>query len=458
MFFRQVINEDLGCASYVIAGGGEAAVVDPQWEIDPYLSITGQHDLTIVCILETHNHADHVSGRGRLARATGAAIRIGGEAGVEYEHEPLADGDRIDLDGVRITALAAPGHRPEHVVYVVEDREQAERPWLVLTGDSLFVGDLARPDLAVDPDEGSRGLFRSLRRLLEFDDQVEVWPGHIGSSLCGGAGMSEKPSSTIGFERRLNRFCGIQEEQEFVDELKAGLGPQPPNFERVVALNRGPLLADRQPLEPLTPARVRERIDAGAVVVDSREPREFDGAHIPGSLSVTSVKLGVGTRAAWAVDPDTELVLVAETDGGAASLGRMLEAVGFRTLAGYLAGGIGAWRQAGEEVTTTPALDVEGLAERLREDEVVLLDVREADEWHAGHVEGSLHIPYHELRDGRHSTLETEGKPVAVACSGGIRSSLAASLLERGGLHDVEHVAEGGIQQLRRHGIELVED
>ena len=458
MFFRQVINEDLGCASYVVAAGEEAAVVDPRWDIDAYLEIASEHDLRIARILETHNHADHLSGRGRLSEATGAKIHVSAEAGVEFGHESLADGDRLELGDARITALAMPGHRPEHLAYAIEDGSRAERTWCVLTGDSLFVGDLARPDLAVDPGEGSRELFRSLRRLLALDDDVEVWPGHIGGSLCGGGGMSEKPSSTIGFERRHNRFCRIEDEQEFVGELTAGLGPQPPNFERIVALNRGPLQTDSPPLESLTPARVRELLDAGAVVLDSREPREFDATHLPRSLSVTSIKAGVGTRAAWAVDLDTELVLVADGDDRARSFATMLESVGFRNVGGHLTGGIGAWRQAGEELATTAALSTHGAAEALQRGEVTLLDVRELDEWRKGHVPGSIHMPYHELRDGRREELERASKPLAVACSAGIRSALATSMLERAGLEHVQHVAEGGVPELEQHGIELVED
>jgi hydroxyacylglutathione hydrolase len=457
LLFRQVINEDLGCASYVVGDRGEAAVVDPQWDIDPYLRIADEHDLRIDHILETHNHADHVSGRGRLAAATGATIHISAEAGVEYAHEPLRGGDGIKLGDAAITAFPAPGHRPEHLAYVIEDGTRARRPWLILTGDSLFVGDVARPDLAVDPDDGSRELFRTVRRLLDFEDWVEIWPGHIGGSLCGGGGMSEKPSSAIGFERGGNRFCRIEGEEEFVNRLGAELGPQPPNFERIVALNRGPLLTEAHPLQPLTPPRVRELIDTGAVVVDGREPREFDAAHIPGSLSVTSAKPGVGTRAAWAVDPDARLIVIAEVDEGAAMLATALEAVGFRELSGYVAGGIGAWHRAGEEVATTPALGVEGLAQRLDGDAVALLDVREDDEWRAGHVAGSIHIPYHGLRQGQGGKLDDESRPLAIACSGGIRSALAASMLERAGAGNVIHVADGGIPQLPALGIELVE-
>jgi glyoxylase-like metal-dependent hydrolase (beta-lactamase superfamily II)/rhodanese-related sulfurtransferase len=456
VFFRQVLNDDLGCASYVIADGGEAAVVDPKWEIAEYLQLADEHGFRIAHVLETHNHADHVSGHGRLAAATGAKLYAPHKAGVEYDHIPLAEGDMVAVGEVRIKALETPGHRPEHLAYSVADASRADEPWLVLTGDSLFIGDVARPDLAVEPDEGARGLFSSVNRLLGLGDYAEAWPGHIGGSLCGGAGMSEKPGSTLGFERRFNPLVRTQDEDEFVRALTNKLAPQPPNFKRIVELNRGPLLTEVAALEPLAPARVREDLEGGATLVDGRDPREFDAAHIPGSLNVTMVRAAVGTRAAWVVDPESQVVVTASGDEDSLRLGRMLEAVGFRRLAGRVAGGVAAWRDAGFELGSTAAIDTSVLAERLRAGEVRLLDVREDDEWEEGHVEGSLHVPYHELRDRIPADVRANGKPLAVACSVGNRSSIAASLLKRAGLDDLVHVADGGVADLADEGIELV--
>lgn len=329
---------------------------------------------------------------------------------------------------------------------------------MVLTGDSLFVGDLARPDLAVEAEEGARGIFRSLQKLLDLEDFVEVWPGHIGGSLCGGAGMSQKPDSTIGFERRFNRYLSIGDEAEFVKTLTEEHTPQPPNFERIVELNRGPLVREAAPLEPLLPQRVRELIEAGAVLIDGRDQRQFDSAHVPGSINVTTNQSGVGTRAAWVVDPDSEVIVTADGGEKARNVARMLEAVGFRKIRGYLAGGMNAWRAAKLEVETTPAIDVPTLAERLKKEEVVLLDVRGEDEWRAGHVEGSIHVSYQRLRDGVPEELRNAGKPLAVACSGGVRSALAASLLKRAGIENVEHVAEGGVPGLEAEGIGLASE
>ena len=456
MFFRQVLHEDLGCASYVVADGGEGVVIDPKWEIEEYLALAEENGFQIKHVLETHNHADHVSGKGRLSAATGATIHVPAKAEVEFEHEPISDGDTVRVGDVVVTALETPGHRPEHTSYVVADASRTDEPWLVVTGDSLFVGDLARPDLAVEPEEGARGLFGSVGRLLELDDFAEAWPGHIGGSLCGGAGMSAKPGTTIGFERRFNRLAKLSDEADFVRELTANLSPQPPNFKRIVELNRGPLLTESMSLEALAPARVKELVQKGAVLIDGRSPREFDTLHVPGSINVTATRAAVGTRAAWVIDPESEVVIAAADEDEARQFARLLEAVGFRRLTGFLSGGVAAWQAAGFESASTPAIDVHELAERLRRDEVSLLDVRDDDEWEEGHVAGSVHVAYHDLRAGLPDSI-SNGKPLAVVCSVGNRSSIAASLLKRSGIKDVIHVTDGGVADLAAEGIPLVE-
>jgi rhodanese-related sulfurtransferase len=308
----------------------------------------------------------------------------------------------------------------------------------------------------VDKEEGARGLYASVRRLLELGDFAEVWPGHIGGSLCGGAGMSEKPGTTIGFERRFNRLLATEDEAAFVRALTGSLAPQPPNFQRIVALNRGPLLTEAAVVDALLPAALQARLDAGATLLDGRDTRAFDAEHVPGSINVTMVRAAVGTRAAWVVDPETEVVVAAETDDEARRLALLLEAVGFRRITGLLAGGIAAWREAGLPVESTVAIDVPELAERLRADDVRLLDVRELDEWEEGHVEGSRHLPYHDLGNGIPEDLRNGGKPLAVACSVGNRSSIAVSLLRRAGVDDVIHVVDGGVAELADEGIDLV--
>jgi glyoxylase-like metal-dependent hydrolase (beta-lactamase superfamily II)/rhodanese-related sulfurtransferase len=456
MFFRQILHEDLGCASYLVADAGEAAVVDPKWEVDEYLRLAERHRFRISHILETHNHADHVSGRGRLAAATGAAMHVPAAAHAVYPHVPVRDGDAIDAGRARITALGTPGHRPEHMAYLVTDRGRSPEPWLLLSGDSLLVGDVARPDLAVGASDGARDLFRTLRRLLELGDGVELWPGHVGGSLCGGTGMSPKSSSTLGFERRANPPLGASGEEEFIAVLTARPRVPPPHFRRVAELNRGPLVTAPSPIEPLPPRHVSSLMRRGAALVDGRSPAAFDREHVPGSINVTMAGAGVGTRAAWATAPDGMTVVTAQDETDARRFAALLEAVGFRRLVGHLEGGIDGWRAAGLAIGATPTIDVATLARALERNEVVLLDVRESEEWDAGHVAGSIHCPYWGLSSA------TDGlprrRPLAVACAHGNRSSLAASLLTRAGVREVFDVSGGGIADLPSHGVELVPD
>src|ERR671922_1798261 len=213
MLFRQITHDDLGCASYLIGDddAGVAAVVDPRFEIDDYLALARYMSVRIEHILETHNHADHVSGHGRLAAATGATIHIHRDAEPAYEHEPFEDGWELELGALRVRALHTPGHRPEHTAFAMIDTARGDEPWAVLTGDTLFVGDLARPDLAIDKEDGARGIYRSLHeKLLSLRPEVEVWPGHLGGSLCGGPGMDLKVASTIGFERAHNDALRVE--------------------------------------------------------------------------------------------------------------------------------------------------------------------------------------------------------------------------------------------------------
>jgi hydroxyacylglutathione hydrolase len=460
VFFRQVLHPDLGCASYVIADAGVAAVVDPKWEIEDYLTLADEQGFAIRYILETHNHADHVSGRGRLAAATGATIHVSPTPGLAYEHEVVADGDTVEFGNVHIEALATPGHRPEHTAYLVYDKGRGDEPWAVLTGDSLFVGDVARPDLAVDAEEGARGLHASLERLMALPDHVQVLPGHLGGSLCGSAAMSEAPASTIGYERRFNPLLQPATDEEFVARMTASLKPQPPNFRRIVALNSGPLLVNEARLHALEPADADALLTDGAVLIDGRDPVAWAREHVPGSVNATMVRAAVGSRAAAAVDPESPVVVMAATDADARSLARRLEAVGFRRLIGFLAGGIDAWRAAGLSLGTLESVSVAELAERLRRHEILLLDVRDPDEHAAGHVPGSLTVPYQELHDEKLEQVRAlvDGTPVAVACAAGNRASLAASVLRRADVPYVIHVADGGVTDLATYDIPLTKE
>ena len=331
MIFRQIAHEDLGCASYLVGddGAGVAAVVDPRLEIGEYLRLARYLGVSIEHILETHNHADHVSGHGRLAAATGARIHIHADAHAEYQHEPFTDGWMLELGDVQVRALHTPGHRPEHTAFALSDTARADEPWAVLTGDSLFVGDIARPDLAVEKQEGARGIFHSLReRLLALGDDVEVWPGHLGGSLCGGPAIDLKVSSTIGYERRHNPLLAVGDEAAFVARATANLRPQPPNFRAIVAINRGPLRRAPVDAQPLTPRQVDQARAAGAPVIDVRTAQQFDDAHIPGAICNTILQAGFGTRLAWIAGPGEEIVLAGRDDADALRAAELAAAVG----------------------------------------------------------------------------------------------------------------------------------
>jgi hydroxyacylglutathione hydrolase len=451
LIFRQLTHDDLGCASYLVGDddAGVAAVVDPRFEIDDYLLLARYMNVRIEHVFETHNHADHVSGHGRLAAATGATIHVHRDAQPDYDHEPFDDGWELGLGAVKIRALHTPGHRPEHTAFALIDTQRGDEPWAVLTGDSLFVGDIARPDLAVDKHEGARDVFNSLHgKLLSLPPETEVWPGHLGGSLCGGPGMDMKVSSTIGYERRHNELLQIEDESQFVDRVLAGLGPQPPNFKAVVELNRGPLLTAGVEVGPLAPRQVEAKRAEDALVVDVRTDLQFDEAHIPGAVAITALHAGFGTKLAWIADREQEIVVVGRDDAEGRRAARLATAVGIRNLGGFLSGGMTAWRAESRDIARIDRLDAVELPERA--DSLQILDVREQDEWDAGHIPGSVHVPYHDIH-AMPEELDAK-KPVAVMCASGQRAAVAASLLAKFGAEQVIHVVEGGFGTWKRLG------
>ncbi|MGH3099376.1 MAG: rhodanese-like domain-containing protein, partial [Thermoleophilia bacterium] len=358
--------------------------MDPRFEVDEYLALARYMGVRIEHVFETHTHADHVSGHGRLSAATGAAIHIHRDAEAGYEHEPFGDGEEFELGSLRVRALHTPGHRPEHTAFALIDTRRGDEPWAVLTGDTLFVNDVARPDLAIEKSDGARGIFASLQgKLLGLGDDVEVWPGHLGGSMCGGPGMDLKISSTIGFEKRHNAALAIADEDEFVAAALAGLGPQPPNFEAIVELNRGPLLTDGVELLPLAPRQVEQKRVAGALLIDVRTDQQFDDAHIPDAVSIPMLSAGFGSRLAWLADREQEIVFVGRDDEDGRRAGRLAVAVGIRRFAGFLGGGMTSWRQEKRPVERIERLPLSELPERAGD--VQILDVRERSEWEEGH-------------------------------------------------------------------------
>jgi len=447
MIFRQITHNDLGCASYLVGDekAGVAAVVDPRFETSVYLMLARYIGVRIENILETHTHADHVSGHGRLAVATGATIHIHREAQPEYDHEPFDDGWELQLGAVTIRAVHTPGHRPEHTSFVLTDTSRSSEPWAVLSGDTLFVGDVARPDLAIEKSEGARGIYHALHdKLLALPDYCELWPAHLGGSMCGGPSMDLKVSSTIGFERANNRMLQVADEEEFVRQSLARIGAQPPNFQAIVELNRGPLLTEGVGLLPLAPRQIELKRASGALLVDTRTEVQFDDSHIPGSVCIPMTRAGFGSKLAWLADRDQEIVLIGRDDDDAQRAATPAIAVGIRKLAGFAHGGLTSWRLEKRPVERIERETVEELHDHIAADpSVQILDVRDENEWDAGHIPGSLFTCWHDITELPRG-LDPE-RPVAVICGSGPRAATAGSLLQRYGAQRVIHVVDGGV-------------
>jgi hydroxyacylglutathione hydrolase len=432
VLLRQLVDDDLGCACYLIGDeeAGEAVVVDPPYDVEPLLAEADRAGLRATRVLETHTHADHLSGHGRLALEDGLSVYVHPAAEPEYPFEPLEDGEEIAVGSVRIRVLHTPGHRPEHCCFLAGDA--------LLTGDSLFVGAVARPDLAIAARDGAEGLFHSLRRLTELPDDVRVFPGHLAGSLCG-TGMSAERFSTIGNERRFNPALALATVEQFVADSASVSTPRPPNMERIVALNRGPFVGAPPPLEPVESPN-------GATVLDVRPVDDFAAGHVPEALNVPVSGSSFGTRAGFLLRSGEQVVLHASSPEEAEQAAGRLYAVGFLTqIAGYLVDG-----------TATETLEPIGVVELerlLKEDAVLLIDVRDKEEHDAGYIPGSRHIPYRLLR-ATAGDLPTD-RTIATICESGARAGVAASVLAAAGIR-ARPVLHGGIPELEKLGRQTV--
>jgi glyoxylase-like metal-dependent hydrolase (beta-lactamase superfamily II)/rhodanese-related sulfurtransferase len=434
VLFRQFVADDLGCASYLVGDEheGVAVVVDPAYRIEPYIEEAERRGIRLVAVLETHTHADHVSGHGRLALEHELPVRVHGAAGAAFPHEPLEDGTEIELGRVTIRTIHTPGHRPEHCAFAVIDRTRGDDPWLVLTGDSLFVGDAARPDLAVEAVAGAEGLFHSLRRLVELGDGVEVYPGHVAGSLCGAA-MSSKASTTIGFER-LHNHALLGDAAGFLAAAAGPQPPRPPNMEAIVELNRGPFLGAQPAVELLA------ELPEDTCVLDVRPTHEFVAGHHPGAVGVPVAGSSFGTKAAFVL-PDRPFAVHAANVAQAERAAEALHAVGLFRLAG--------WQEGGGEETLEP-IGLEEVERMLADGEIELLDVRENDERDEGFIPGSRHLPYRTARAAAENGL-LDGKPVVTMCESGPRAAIAASVLQAAGI-SARPVLDGGVATWRANG------
>jgi glyoxylase-like metal-dependent hydrolase (beta-lactamase superfamily II)/rhodanese-related sulfurtransferase len=477
MYFEQFYLTCLAHASYMIGSGGEAAVFDPQRDVDIYLNAAEEQKLIIRHIFETHLHADFVSGHKELAARTGAQIYIGAKAGAEFPHVALNDGFEVKIGAVRIRALETPGHTPESVCLVIIDesgidesgKDESERPGgkgaqpcAVLTGDTLFIGDVGRPDLSRThtPRQLAGLLYDSLhQKLLALPDAVRVYPAHGAGSLCGRAMRAER-SSTIGTERLTNYALQIPSREEFIAQLTTNLPARPEYFLEDAEINRSgaATLTELPPLQALSPAAVEAllrrnddakidntniSVDSSIHVLDVRSGDEFAAGHVPGSISIALS----GQFASWAggiLGIHSRPVLIGDTDAQIEEARLRLARVGLEDLRGYLAGGVRSWVKAGLPMMKTPQISPAELNQELGAGSwqaADILDVRREGEWQAGHIVGVQCRALDTFPQGL-PAIDRE-RALAVHCKSGYRSMIACSLLERAGYRNVINVAGG---------------
>jgi glyoxylase-like metal-dependent hydrolase (beta-lactamase superfamily II)/rhodanese-related sulfurtransferase len=427
-------NFFLGClahASYLVGSEGVAAIIDPQRDVDIYIDAARERGLRIEHIIETHLHADFVSGHHELAARTGARIYLGDGAGAKFPHVAVKDGDSIQFGQCRFDFLQTPGHTVESICIAMTDLGDPSRPKAVFTGDTLFVGDVGRPDLSGDytPQELAALLYRSLHdKLLTFPDETEIFPAHGAGSLCGRQMGSERSSTS----------------DEFISLLTDSLPPRPEYFGREVELNRQGAAPISQ-LPPPVPIRAPEvfRLQAeGAIVLDTRPAMQFAVAHVPGSIHIALS----GQYASWAariLGLDKRIILVGEDADHLRESQLRLARVGIENVQAYLEDGITGWIQGGYELDYIPQISVQEFAELLEQekDHIAVLDVREPGEVEAGAMENSIRIPLGQL-EARTGELDRQ-KLLVVHCKGGYRSSIATSILRRAGIRDIANLTGG---------------
>jgi len=449
MYFKQFYLGCLAHASYLIGSDGEAAVVDPQRDVDQYIKEADANGLKIKYVIETHLHADFVSGHRELAARTGAEIVFSEKAGATLPHRAVREGDEITIGKLVLRIIETPGHTPESVSVLVIDTEVSPQPRKVFTGDTLFIGDVGRPDLA-----GGRGytpqmmagmMYDSLhQKLLQLSDDVEVYPAHGAGSMCG-RNISKQTSSTIGEQKILNYALKPMSKDEFIRMMTSELPAAPAYFSRDAEINRqgaAPLAALPKPAA-LSPLEVAELISQGYVVLDVRSAAEFGAAHVPGSINI-----GLGGQfAIWAaslISLQSPIVIIADSETKVDEAQMRLARVGIESAHSYLRGGMDAWREAGLEVAVVPQITVDQLNDLIAsQTDFQVLDVRRPPEYTSGHVPGAIAEPLSNLKE-RVPILELEpSKLTAVICAGGYRSSAATSILQQHGFANLLNVTGG---------------
>lgn len=437
MDFTSFLRQRSGCLSYLVGSrqSGTCVVIDPAWEVDQYLAAAQERGLRITRIIETHAHADHLSGARRLRDLTGAELLVHPSFGAAFPVRTLADGERIDLGDVTLQVLYTPGHRPDAVTLAVQDRTRGDEVWMLLTGDALFVGDVGRPDLGQDAVAGARDSYRTLfAKLGPFADWTELYPAHAGGSACGRA-LSSKPSSTLGFERRFNPAFQQGSLDSYVAWLLRELPAALPTFEVLLRKNRGELPLRTPRLKPLSPRLLARLARAGHAVLDLRDPVDFGAGAIPESLNAP-LRLGdFSASAAWAVQPERPLLLVGYSATDAAVAAAELQVAGLDWVDGYLAGGFAAYARANlpaQQLRQLPPQELHNLLTAKGATAPLVIDVREREEWQQGHIQGARSILLSEL-DAHFPALAAAGE-VAFVCGAGIKSAVAASRARAAGV------------------------
>lgn len=447
MYFKQFYLGCLAHASYIIGSNGEAAVVDPQRDVDQYLEDAAAHNLKIKYVIETHLHADFVSGHRELAARTGAEIVFGAKAEAAFPHRAVSEGDELRIGEIVLRVMETPGHTPESISILVIDPAKSDQPQKVLTGDCLFVGDVGRPDLAggkgYTPQMMAGMMYDTLhQKMLQLPDETEVYPAHGAGSMCG-KNMSKETWSTIGEQRKVNYALKPMTKEDFVRMLTSEMPEAPAYFQKDAEINRtgaSTLAAISRPAA-ISAEEVKNMAAQGHRILDVRGAAEFGAGHIPGSLNI-----GLGGQfAIWAgvlIPMGTPIVIVSDSaeqiDGAVMRLAR----VGLESVKGFLDGGIDAWRAAGFELASVPQItvdDLHGLIEK--QTDLQVLDVRRDVEFKGGHVPRAVPAELSKLEQT--SLTLDPAKTTAVICAGGYRSSAAASILEQRGFTNLLNVSGG---------------
>ena len=445
MLLKQFFVNKIAHSSYILAGNETCAVIDPQRDVDIYINEARAMGVDITHILQTHLHADFVSGHMDLAKKTGAQIVVSRSANCDFEHLAVSEGDSIELEDMLIEVIETPGHTPEHICYVVSDRSRSSSPVSVFVGDTLFVGDVGRPDLFPGMAEELAGkLFHSLHdKLMQLPDYTEVYPAHGAGSLCGRA-MGAKRQTTIGYEKLFNAALQIKDKAEFIRSLTNDMPPAPDHFSRCSDINRkGPVVLDDLPkMAELEAQSFKEKISSpDNLVLDTRAYHAFGSQHVPGAWHL-DLNGNFPTFAGWVMPLDTDILLIADDYEKALEANLWARRVGVDRIVGYLDGGMVAWAVSGLEAKDVKQISAEGLHNMIiSQNNFVLVDVRAKSEFEDNHIKGAVNIPVADLRT-RHAELDQD-KPTVLICSSGNRSSLGTSILMQHGFKDVYNVAGG---------------